>query len=83
MVQLLAQSLPNVDTDWSKWYFFFCDERVVPFDSNDSTYGEYRAKLIGKVPITEDQFVKINPDLSGKAITPLNLSRLRFQVSLA
>ena len=66
VVQLLAQSLPNVNTDWSKWYFFFCDERVVPFDSNDSTYGEYKAKLIGVVPITEDQFVKINPDLSAE-----------------
>lgn len=63
LVQLLAQCLPNVTTDWNKWYFFFCDERVVPFDSNDSTYGEYKLKLIGKIPVTEEQFIKIDPDL--------------------
>lgn len=66
LVQLLAQCLPNITTDWSKWYFFFCDERVVPFDSNDSTYGEYKLKVIGKIPVTEEQFIKIDPDLSGK-----------------
>ncbi|XP_078040608.1 6-phosphogluconolactonase [Augochlora pura] len=66
LVQLLAQSLPSLTTDWTKWYFFFCDERVVPFDNNDSTYGEYRAKLIGKIPVTEDQFIKINADLSAE-----------------
>ncbi|OAD62087.1 6-phosphogluconolactonase [Eufriesea mexicana] len=66
LVQLLAQSLPNISTDWSRWYFFFCDERVVPFDSSDSTYGEYKSKLIGKIPTTEDQFIKINPDLSAE-----------------
>ncbi|XP_076171440.1 6-phosphogluconolactonase [Ptiloglossa arizonensis] len=66
LVKLLVQSLPTINTDWSKWYFFFCDERIVPFDSNDSTYGEYKAKLIGKIPVTEDQFIKINPDLSAE-----------------
>lgn len=66
VVTLLAQSLPNITTDWSKWYFFFCDERIVPFDSSDSTYGEYKSKLIGKIPVTEDQFIKINPDLSAE-----------------
>ncbi|XP_050579132.1 6-phosphogluconolactonase [Bombus affinis] len=68
LVQLLVDSLPNVTTDWSKWYFFFCDERVVPFDSNDSTYGVYKSKLIGKIPITEEQFIKINPDLSAEDV---------------
>lgn len=68
MVQLLAKTLPDIATDWSRWYFFFCDERIVPFDSNDSTYGEYKTKLIGKIPVTEEQFIKIDPDLSGKMI---------------
>lgn len=78
LVKLLVQSLPTINTDWSKWYFFFCDERIVPFDSNDSTYGEYKAKLIGKIPVTEDQFIKINPDLSGKIIISSYVS-LSFQ----
>lgn len=66
LVNLLAKSLPNITTDWNKWRFFFCDERVVPFDSSDSTYGEYKSKFIGKVPVTEDQFIKIDPDLSAE-----------------
>lgn len=66
LVQLLATCLPSLTTDWSKWYFFFCDERIVPFDSKDSTYGEYKVKLIGKIPVTEDQFIKINSDLSAE-----------------
>ena len=65
MVQQLSECLPPVKTDWSKWRFFFCDERVVPFNSTDSTYGDYKAKLIGKIPVTEDQFIKVNPDVSG------------------
>lgn len=59
------QTLPNISTDWSKWRFFFCDERVVPFDNGESTYGLYKTGLIGTVPITEDQFIKIDPELSG------------------
>lgn len=65
LVQFLSEGLPTISTDWSKWRFFFCDERVVSFENSESTYGLYKENLIGKVPITEDQFIKINPDLSG------------------
>lgn len=65
LVNILMQTLPNISTDWSKWRFFFCDERVVPFDNGESTYGLYKTSLIGSVPITEDQFIKIDPELSG------------------
>lgn len=74
----MAQSLPNIKTDWSRWNFFFCDERVVPFDSNDSTYGEYKSNLIGKIPISEDQFIKINPDLSGKIMFQSKIQFFNF-----
>lgn len=65
LVKFLSEGLPTINTDWSKWRFFFCDERIVSFENGESTYGLYRASLIEKVPITEDQFIKINPDLSG------------------
>ncbi|XP_043485363.1 6-phosphogluconolactonase [Polistes fuscatus] len=65
-VNILVKTLPNVSTDWSKWRFFFCDERVVPFENGESTYGSYKTSLIGVVPITEDQFIKIDPELSAE-----------------
>ncbi|XP_012286697.1 6-phosphogluconolactonase [Orussus abietinus] len=66
MVHLLAEGLPSITTDWSKWRFFFCDERVVPLDHGDSTYGEYKKHLLPKIPVTEDQFIRIDPDLSAE-----------------
>lgn len=65
MVRLLAKCLPNIATDWSKWRFFFCDERVVPLEDPESNFGLYKSNFIGKVPVTEDQFIKVDPDLNG------------------
>lgn len=65
MVLLLSEYLAKVKTDWTRWRFFFCDERLVEFDSPDSTYAQYRDAFIGNLPIGEDQFIKINPQLSG------------------
>ncbi|KAL3284803.1 hypothetical protein HHI36_018943 [Cryptolaemus montrouzieri] len=62
----LATGLPNLKTDLSKWRLFFCDERVVPEDSNDSTYGFYKTTLIGTTNLKEDQFVKIKQGLSAE-----------------
>ena len=83
MVQQLSECLPQVKTDWSKWRFFFCDERVVPFNSTESTYGMYKTKLIGKIPITEDQFIKIKPDASGKINILFFEYKLSFIMNLA
>lgn len=78
------QTLPNINTDWTKWTVFFCDERYVPENDSESTFGYeivgiciceicaasrfypkfyfsfYKANLIPKVPLTEQQFVTIN-----------------------
>lgn len=66
VVSLLSEYLAKVETDWSKWRFFFCDERLVDFNDPESTYAQYRDKFISNLPISEDQFIKINPQLSGK-----------------
>ncbi|XP_054275321.1 6-phosphogluconolactonase-like [Macrosteles quadrilineatus] len=63
LANFLSKGLPNITTEWSKWKLFFCDERVVPLDSTDSTFGVYKNSLIGAVPLSEDQFIKINPQL--------------------
>jgi 6-phosphogluconolactonase/glucosamine-6-phosphate isomerase/deaminase len=35
----LCTILPKIKTDWSKWLIFFCDERFVPENDSESTFG--------------------------------------------
>ena len=50
--------------DWSKAKFVFCDERLVPFDDADSTYGVYKKSDIFKLEgVGESSFVVVDPTL--------------------
>ncbi|GAB6021916.1 hypothetical protein CHUAL_006079 [Chamberlinius hualienensis] len=62
----LCQILPTIKSDWSKWLIFFCDERLVPFDDSESTYGVYRQKLFGLIPIEENNVIKVDVSLSAQ-----------------
>ncbi|CAK1589818.1 unnamed protein product [Parnassius mnemosyne] len=59
VVKYLCEGLPQVNTDWSKWTLAFCDERVVPEDSEDSTFGCYKKQLIPKTELDTNQFIVI------------------------
>ncbi len=62
-----SSSSSSSPVDWHRVRFFFCDERVVPFTSDDSTYKVYREVLVEKVEgIGEDSFVTIDPTLSAE-----------------
>lgn len=37
------------DVDWSRVHFFFCDERMVPYDNPESTFGVYQKLLFSKL----------------------------------
>lgn len=65
VVKFLCEGLPGIKTDFSKWKIAFCDERVVPVDSPDSTFGVYKKELLQKVPIKEEQFLCIKQGVSG------------------
>ncbi|XP_013783150.1 6-phosphogluconolactonase-like [Limulus polyphemus] len=67
LIKYLVNGLPSVKTDWTKWRFFFCDERLVPFDDNESTYGAYKRDFLSHVPVLENQFVVIDPTLEVEA----------------
>jgi len=41
----------------------FCDERLVPFEHAESTYGLYRTHLLSRLPIPDSQVITINPQL--------------------
>ncbi|KAI5700982.1 hypothetical protein M8J76_002418 [Diaphorina citri] len=65
LIKALAEDiLPKVRTDFSKWRIFFCDERMVPYDHPESTFGVYKKLLLGKFPgLTEESFVPVNTSL--------------------
>jgi 6-phosphogluconolactonase len=64
MAKFLCQGLPKIETEWSRWRLFFCDERLVPEDSEDSTWGLYKSQLLGVTPLEESQFLQVNTGLS-------------------
>lgn len=39
----LCQCLPKINTEWTKWTVFFCDERYVPENDAESTFGFVKA----------------------------------------
>ncbi|XP_019888472.1 6-phosphogluconolactonase isoform X2 [Ooceraea biroi] len=78
MVELLAKCLPNIATDWSKWRFFFCDERVVPLEDPESNFGLYKTNFIGKVPVTEEQFIKVDPELNAENAAKDYIKKMAF-----
>ncbi|XP_036408280.1 6-phosphogluconolactonase [Megalops cyprinoides] len=64
LVSLLSKQLPAVPgLDCSRWVVGFCDERVVPFDDPESTYGLYKDQLLSKINIPDSGVLAINPSL--------------------
>ncbi|XP_046894983.1 6-phosphogluconolactonase [Hypomesus transpacificus] len=64
LVSMLGKELPALpQLDCSKWVVGFCDERLVPFDDPESTYGLYKNQLFSKVNIPDSGVLAINPSL--------------------
>lgn len=55
--------ISRTNVDWSKWRIFFCDERLVPFDSEDSTYAFFKQELFDRVNIPKESVFAIDPSL--------------------
>ena len=45
--------------DWSRWYVFWGDERLVPPDDPASNYGMAHQALLSRVPIPPDQVFRV------------------------
>ncbi|XP_016923250.2 probable 6-phosphogluconolactonase [Drosophila suzukii] len=59
LIQLLTKALKSGALKTEKWMFYFCDERYVPLDDSDSTYGAYKADWLTHLPsIKDSQFVR-------------------------
>ena len=63
MAKFLISGLATIQTDWARWRLFFCDERLVPVEDGDSTWGLYKSGLCGSTPLKEDQFLTVKTDL--------------------
>lgn len=75
---ILSQVLPTIKTDWKKWKFFFCDERLVSFNDPESTFGAYRSILVPKITdISLNQFVTIDPSLKAWSSAYDYLSKMK------
>ncbi|KMT15925.1 hypothetical protein BVRB_3g051120 [Beta vulgaris subsp. vulgaris] len=68
---------PSSSVDWSKWYVFWVDERLVPKDSPQSNYRLDYADFLSKVPIPNDHIISINEKLSPEAASAEYESRLK------
>jgi len=63
LAKFLCKGLPSIQTDWARWKIFFCDERLVPEDSADSTWGLYKKQLLELVPLKDEQFLRVRTEL--------------------
>ncbi|XP_057609160.1 6-phosphogluconolactonase isoform X2 [Chionomys nivalis] len=68
LVSMLARDLPAAvapagPDSFARWTLGFCDERLVPFEHAESTYGLYRTHLLSKLPIPDSQVLTVNPAL--------------------
>jgi len=64
VIDVLADGLPGLNTDWKAWKIFLCDERLVAVDDPESTYGAYKQKLLSKLPdFPEGNFVQADFNL--------------------
>ncbi|KAK7407439.1 hypothetical protein VNO78_09362 [Psophocarpus tetragonolobus] len=62
----LCEAPYNKTVDWSKWYIFWADERVVAKNHTDSNYKLAKDGLLSKVPIVPSHVHSINDSVSAE-----------------
>ncbi|XP_068854114.1 6-phosphogluconolactonase isoform X2 [Aphelocoma coerulescens] len=72
MVELLARELPPAlsatpGAEPSRWLVAFCDERLVPPEHPDSTFGAYRSQLLAQLPPPGPQVLSVRSELDPAA----------------
>ena len=53
----------TTDVNWKLWRVFFCDERHVPFDNEDSTFAFFKKEFFDKVQFPLENVFPIDPSL--------------------
>ncbi len=66
--KFFAAGAAKMTVDWGRVKFVFCDERLVPFDDAESTFGVYKASALMQIDgVTEASFVVVDPSLDAAA----------------
>lgn len=63
LIKYMSTGASTAKTDWKKWKLFFCDERYVPEESEDSTFGQYKREFLSKTGLQLNQFSTIDSTL--------------------
>lgn len=63
LIKYMSMGASTTRTDWPKWKLFFCDERYVPEESEDSTFGQYKREFVPKTGLKLSQFSTIDSTL--------------------
>ena len=66
LIKSLEGLVGRADVDFSRWWVFFVDERVVSHSSPDSNYGAAHEALLRKVPIPASHVLSIKQGLSAE-----------------
>ncbi|KAJ0236259.1 6-phosphogluconolactonase 3 [Hirschfeldia incana] len=67
LIKSLRKLVEVESIDWSKWHFFWVDERVVPKHHQDSNYKLAYDSFLSKVPIPPGNVHAINDSLTAAA----------------
>nr|VDC58685.1 unnamed protein product [Brassica rapa] len=67
LIKSLRKLVEVGSIDWSRWHFFWVDERVVPKHHEDSNYKLAYDAFLSKVPIPPGNVYAINDSLSAEA----------------
>lgn len=62
LYEALASSTFRTGIDWRRWHVFFCDERAVPPDHDQSNYRLVRDALLSRVGVPESQVHRMRAD---------------------
>jgi len=70
IIKYLAQVFEKSPSiDWLKWAVFFCDERLVTFEAEDSTYGQFKRLAIDKLKIPTSSWFPIDVKRIGDPVS--------------
>ncbi|MBM9577311.1 6-phosphogluconolactonase [Leptospira sp. 201903070] len=64
--RLVYAELRELKTDWSKWFFYFGDERCVPETDPDSNYFLAEKSLFEYIPVSKSQIFRIQGELGAE-----------------